>query len=119
MNSTSESSSRAWRLMVGVLPIGFRRWMAVSSTPFIRQNAFARWTVPSRLPSSISMMRRGFSVCRSTDARQSTMLSASFSAGMMTSTVASRQSSAGVGRVRSGPRRTPIRLSTVLGLTTK
>ena len=58
-------------------------------------------------------------VCRSTDARQSTMLSASFSAGMTTSTVASRQSSAGVGRVGSGPRRRPLRLRIVLGLKMK
>ena len=29
MNSTSESNSRAWRLIVGVLPIDLRRWMAI------------------------------------------------------------------------------------------
>ena len=47
------------------------------------------------------------------------MFSCSLSAGMTTSTVASRQSSAGVGGVVSGPRIKPMTLSSVLGLKTK
>ena len=47
------------------------------------------------------------------------MLSASLSAGMTTSTVAARQSSAGVGVVLSGPRSSPPRLKIVLGLKMK
>ena len=45
------------------------------------------------------MIRLGRKVWRATEARQFTMFSASFSAGMTTSTVASRQSSIGVGVV--------------------
>ena len=47
------------------------------------------------------------------------MLSCSLRAGITTSTVAVRQSCAGVAGVVSGPRINPIALSTVLGLKTK
>ena len=47
------------------------------------------------------------------------MFSSSLSAGMTRSTVASRQSSAGVGRVVSAPRINPMTLSNVFGLKTK
>ena len=43
------------------------------------------------------------------------MFSCSLSAGMTTSTVASRQSSAGVGGVVSGPRINPMTLSKRVG----
>ena len=119
MNSTSESSSRAWRLIVGVLPIGLRRLMARSSTLCNLQKASAVSTVPSSLPSSTSTMERGRSVCRITEARHNTIFSASLKAGMITSTVVVRQSSAGVGTSLSAPRISPRRLRMVFGLRTK
>src|SRR5438445_7482018 len=64
------------------------------------------------------MTWRGLSVCLAIDARQCTMLSSSSKAGMTTSTTASCQSSAGVGTVLSGPRSSPMVLSSALGLRT-
>jgi len=60
MNSTSESNSRAWRLIVGVLPIGARRWMAMSSTPFILGNRTYHLDLQGRLEDDQPRFHRGF-----------------------------------------------------------
>src|SRR4249919_2743596 len=118
MNSTSESNSRAWRLIVGVLPIEDARSMTVRSRPAAAAYSRARGTVWSLAPSSTRITWRGRRLCRASDARQWMMLSSSLNAGMTTSTIAFRQSSAGVGTVLSGPRSSPMLLSSTLGLMT-
>ena len=87
--------------------------------PFSSQKVLAYSTVRSWLPSSIRMMRVGLRVWRASAARHSGMLLSSLKAGITTSTVASRQSSAGLGTVLSGPWIRPTMLSTVFGLRMK
>src|SRR5688500_10895772 len=118
MNSTSESNSRAWRLIVGVLPIDELRSITTRSRPAACAYSRARGTVRSLAPSSTRMIWRGRTVWRASDARQWMMLSSSLYAGTTTSTTAVRQSSAGVGMVLSGPRSRPIALSSAFGLST-
>src|SRR4249919_1436438 len=118
MNSTSQSNSRAWRLIVGVLPIDDARSITVRLSPAAAANSRARGTVRSLPPSSTRMMLRGANVWRAIDARQWMMLSSSLNAGMTTSTIAARQSCAGVGIVLSGPRSRPTALSSAFGLRT-
>src|SRR5688572_9698595 len=118
MNSTSQSNSRAWRLIVGVLPIDEARSITVSCMPTAAAYSRARGTVWSLPPSSTTITLRGLNVCRAIDARQWTMLSSSLYAGMTTSTIAVRQSCAGVGTVLSGPCSSPIALSSAFGLRT-
>src|SRR5688572_28223900 len=118
MNSTSQSNSRAWRLIVGVLPIDDARSITVRCRPAAAAYSRARGTVWSLPPSSTRMMLRGMNVCRASEARQWTMLSSSLKAGMTTSTVAIFQSIAGVGIVLSGPRSSPTALSSAFGLRT-
>src|SRR6478672_9779809 len=118
MNSTSESNSRACRLMVGVLPIELARSNTMRLRPAAAAYSRARGTVWSLPPSSTRMTLRGALVCRASEARQWMMLSSSLNAGMTTSTTAVRQSSVGVGTVLSGPRSRPIELSSAFGLRT-